>query len=332
MLAFSILLRISRPRFRHYILGPMLILFVSIWSFQDILDSFVYWGSNWIFDLLMIIVILWYFTVPANLWIYGWNDIADGDTDKFNNKKGNYEIKIEDSSMIKKKLRNSIWIWNIGYIVFWNIIFWYIIWLNQWYHNSLYNILLRFWFFIAISTGILFLFLLLSYLYSCKPLRAKARPFIDGIINILYIIIPFILWAVELYIQHLAYEPWVSTAIYVSRTTYSCLFLASLFRCMAMHCYSAIPDIEPDLQAGLNTTAVYLGKKKSLIYCTVLYLLSALFSFPVLGWFSIMAGTIYISIMLISYTRKDIFSLYTLFPYINLGIWFWLFRYIILYI
>ena len=109
-------------------------------------------------------------------------------------------------------------------------------------------------------------------------------------------------------------------------------FLAALFRCIAMHCYSAIPDIEPDDKAWLKTTAVYLWKQNSLLYCWLLYLLSAIFSFSSLWWFSIFWWIIYLTIMIISYKRKDIFWMYKLFPYINLILWFLLFRYIILYI
>ena len=109
-------------------------------------------------------------------------------------------------------------------------------------------------------------------------------------------------------------------------------FFAALLRCMAMHCYSAIPDIEPDRKAWLTTTAVYLGKQNSLIYCAVLYALSAFLSFPTLWWFSIVGWIIYISVMILSMVKKDLFALYKLFPYINLIIWFLLFRYIILYL
>ena len=170
-------------------------------------------------------------------------------------------------------------------------------------------------------SGILIWFFITSYLYSCKPLRAKAKPFIDGIMNVLYIATPFSI----IIIQHIL--QW-QTIYNLQLITYN--FFAALFRCMAMHCYSAIPDIEPDHKAWLTTTAVYLGKQKSLIYCVLLYVLSALLSFPTLGWFSLLAWLIYVSVMILSYQRSDIFALYKIFPYINLFIGFLLFWYIVL--
>ena len=322
-MSFLTLLKISRPRFWHYVLWPMLIYFAGSWYLTDMHASFLRWGTDWIVRLIIMIIILWYFTLPANLWIYGRNDIADGDTDKFNSKKWSYENKIDDSKTMKNKLRWNIWWWNVWYILLWTLIVWWIwqyqrnivtaeIWPMPWWPFP-FLVLLIF------SIICLFVFLLTSYLYSCRPLRAKAKPFIDGIMNILYIATPFSIILLE---NQRIFRP-ISTTI----ITYN--FFAALCRCMAMHCYSAIPDIEPDHQAWLTTTAVYLGKQNALIYCAILYLLSALLSFSTLWWFSILGWVIYGSVMIVSYYRKDIFALYKLFPYINLIIWFLLFWYII---
>lgn len=339
MLPFSTLLRISRPRFWHYVLGPMLILFASSGFFEEIQWSFSRWGTDWIFYWIVLLILLGYFMLPANLWIYGRNDIADGDTDKFNKKKGTYESKIDDSHSIKSKLKKSIWIWNIGYILMWSFLISFLMMIADCFPRSVnaymcdvlitrpWDFTLWLWWLYIIylwfTLLILLPFFITSYLYSCKPLRAKALPFVDGIMNILYIITPLsiIAWIDRSYSYTIFYLH--DVAIYG---------IAALFRCMAMHCYSAIPDIEADRQAWLNTTAVYLGKQKSLIYCTLLYILATALSFPILGWFSIVAGAIYLAMMLVSYTKKDIFSLYKLFPYINFAVGFSLFRYIILYV
>lgn len=324
-MSFATLLRISRPRFWHYVLWPMLIYFASSWYFKDIQESFSRWWTDRIFNLIIMIIILWYFTLPANLWIYGWNDIADGDTDKFNSKKWSYEAKIDDSTTIKNKLKWNIWWWNIGYILLWSLIVW---WISYYQRITIYQPQEMPWWpmptiiFLIFSILCLSIFLITSYLYSCRPLRAKAKPFIDGIMNILYITTPFSIILLE---NQRKFRPISNTIIIYN-------FFAALFRCMAMHCYSAIPDIEPDRQAWLTTTAVYLGKQNSLIYCTILYLLSALLSFTTLWWFSVLGWIMYSSVMIISYYKKDIFALYKLFPYINLIIWFLLFRYIILYV
>lgn len=324
-MSFSTLLRISRPRFWHYVLGPMLIYFASNGYFENIQSSFSRWGTDRIFDLIIMIIILWYFTLPANLWIYGRNDIADWDTDKFNSKKWSYEAKIDDSKKMKNKLKWNIWLWNIGYIIIWSLIVW---WISYYQQITVYQPQWIPWWpiptiiLLIVSITCLSLFLITSYLYSCRPLRAKAKPFIDGIMNVLYIATPFSIILLE---NQRKFWPISNTII-----TYN--FFAALFRCMAMHCYSAIPDIEPDHQAWLTTTAVYLGKQNSLIYCGILYLLSALLSFFTLWWFSVIWGIVYLSMIILSYKRQDIFWLYKLFPYINLIIWFCLFWYIILFV
>lgn len=338
---FSTLLKISRPRFWHYVLWPMLIYFASNGFLDEIYASWSRWGTDWIFYLIILIIILGYFTLPANLWIYGRNDIADSDTDKFNTKKWTYEAKIDDSETMKNKLKWNIWWWNIGYIVIGTFIGTNIMMIADCFPwtihsdrcslfitnpiSTLFNYATLLW--IGITISGLLLFLLTSYLYSCKPLRAKAKPFIDGIMNVLYIAVPFSIITVTILSALInRYE----IGFNIELISYN--FFAALLRCMAMHCYSAIPDIEPDRQAWLNTTAVYLGKQNSLIYCAILYGLSAVLSFPTLWWFSIVGWIIYISVMILSMYKKDLFALYKLFPYINLVIWFLLFRYIILYL
>lgn len=314
----------------------MLIYFASSWYFENIQSSFSRGGTDRIFHTIILIIILWYFTLPANLWIYGWNDIADEDTDKFNSKKWSYEAKIEDSKTMKNKLKWNIWWWNIWYLVIWAIIISMLGFMNimiSEYGISegiyvikryIYDIIYLWILYIPFTIVFIIPFFITSYLYSCKPLRAKAKPFIDGIMNILYIATPFTI----IFISHFDY--WDYSLSTISIIIYN--FLAALFRCMAMHCYSAIPDIEPDHKAWLTTTAIYLGKNKSLIYCGILYLLSAILSFPTLWWFSILWGIVYLIMIIISYYKKDIFVLYKLFPYINLIIGFSLFWYIILYI
>ena len=336
---FSTLIRISRPRFWHYVLWPMLIYFAGSWYLDEIYSSWSSWWTDWIFQLIILIIILGYFTLPANLWIYGRNDIADGDTDKFNSKKWTYEEKIGNSTSIKNKLKWNIWWWNIGYIVIGTIVLfsWDLIlsliseyWKSEGIFTTkrdIFQILYLWILYIPFIIWILFPFLLTSYLYSCNPLRAKAKPFIDGIMNVLYIAVPFSIIGVTILSALInRYE----IGFNIELITYN--FFAALLRCMAMHCYSAIPDIEPDRKAWLTTTAVYLGKQNSLIYCAVLYALSAILSFPTLWWFSIVGWIIYISVMILSMVKKDLFALYKLFPYINLIIWFLLFRYIILYL
>jgi len=49
---------------------------------------------------------------------------------------------------------------------------------------------------------------------------------------------------------------------------------------MAMHAYSAIPDIQADTEAEIKTVATLYGKTGTLIFCIVCYLLAIILSFP----------------------------------------------------
>ena len=322
-MSFSTLLRISRPRFRHYVLWPMLLLFAVSWFLTN--RIYIPWLSHdqtmnvLICRIIALVIIGGYFTLPANLWIYGRNDIADGDTDIHNAKKGEYENLLLTN---KTSLKICIIAINILYIFFGALVFTYVD-----FYYATWNILYTSFRgsvgeYNRIAYVCLIPFFITSYLYSCPPLRAKALPFIDGIMNILYIITPFtlILW-IDREFSYMIFS--LHHALPIA--------IASLCRCMAMHCYSAIPDIDADRQAWLTTTAVYLGKQKALIYCGILYLVSAIFSFPTLWWMSIVGGVVYLTMISISYCYEDIFWLYKKFPLINLIIGFSLFRYILLF-
>jgi len=44
---------------------------------------------------------------------------------------------------------------------------------------------------------------------------------------------------------------------------------------MAMHTFSAIPDVDPDRRAGIRTTATVLGHRYAVAYCGLVWLLAA---------------------------------------------------------
>ena len=324
------LLRISRPRFWIYVLWPVIVYFAGSGLLTRLYHTVT--SQNilaYIGDIVMIAVVIWYFTLPANLWIYGWNDIADEDTDTLNEKKWAYEENIHTQWIqYKKSLKKHIRWWNIWYIVIWSLIIaittsifaWYqqeIIW-NPW---PIFPRWITWGILCLIAIGYLLPFWITAYLYSCLPLRAKAKPFIDGIMNILYIITPIMFALLPLSISY-------TSSGNIETIIFACI--AGWLRCMAMHCYSAIPDIIPDAQAWLKTTAVYLGKQKALIYCGILYGLAALLSYPILWVGSIIWGVIYLTMIIVSYRKQDIFWLYKIFPYINFAVGFWLFWWLIL--
>ena len=77
------IVEISRPRFWLYLAGTYLVGYAfgaeNIYSLQNF---------NFIIHFL-------FFLIPANIFLYGINDIYDEDTDQFNQKKGTYEHKLQ---------------------------------------------------------------------------------------------------------------------------------------------------------------------------------------------------------------------------------------------
>lgn len=149
---------------------------------------------------------------------------------------------------------------------------------------------------------ILLAFLFLSWQYSAPPIRAKARPFLDMAFNSLYIL-PGLL----------AYFLWTETFPPLG------IFLAGICWTMAMHAYSAVPDIDSDKKAGLATIATVLGYDRTLLLCLFLYVISSIVATKYLGFMSLMLGGVYVTLMTLSLLTKQeyIFIYYKKFPLIN---------------
>ena len=258
------LIKISRPRFWVYITGPFLIGVVAASPVQS-------WP--------LIILLGVYFTFPANLLIYGINDIFDYETDKHNPKKVAYE------TLVKPKEQKQLWRW----IAITNAPF--LLLLPLLGNNGRWAV-----------AGFLFF----GIFYSMPPIRAKVRPLLDSIFNVLYIFPGIVGYAV------------------VSKTLPSLyLCLAAAFWCMAMHAYSAVPDIGADRKAKIDTIATKLGKTGTLLFCLACYGLAAGLTISVLGQFSIAAGLLYGFMMIITVRARNansVMQLYSLFPYINMGV------------
>ena len=142
------LLKVSRPRFWFYVFGPYLVGLVA--------------GAESPRQLYSLFFALYgvYFTFPANLLIYGVNDIYDYETDTLNEKKTEYEILVTPA--LRSKLWLAIFITNFAFI-------------GIFFHGG----------FPTIVAGIGFLFF--SVFYSAPPIRAKSKPFLDSAFNILYV-------------------------------------------------------------------------------------------------------------------------------------------------
>ena len=265
-------LKVSRPRFWIYIIGPVLLVLASFLNISK--------------DLLLLIL---YLTYPANLLIYGVNDIADRDTDALNIKKGSYEHLLQLKEI--KSLMFAILITNLPFLFL----------LPSLPFNAVISMCL-FWFF--------------SIFYSLKPIRAKAIPFVDSIFNILYIF------------------PAIAVYFTLGGTNINYFVItAGTLWVMAMHAYSAIPDIDSDKQANLKTSATVLGKNLGLAWCFILYFGSAVLSSFTIGFISYILLIPYALLMILSMkTRNDaeLLSIYKYFPYLNTLSGMILFFYIIL--
>jgi 4-hydroxybenzoate polyprenyltransferase len=101
-------------------------------------------------------------------------------------------------------------------------------------------------------------FLVLGAAYSAPPLRFKTTPLLDSVSNGLYIL------------------PGVAAYVHVAEARPDLWIVAGAWAwTMAMHTFSAIPDIEPDRRAGIRTTATVLGEPGTLAYCAIVWTTAA---------------------------------------------------------
>lgn len=272
-MTFSQILRTSRPRFWIYLAGPFLVGYAIVLGNASMLTEPLFW----IFGI--------YFTFPANLFLYGINDIHDYETDKHNPKKKDYE------QLLSPEQHYPLLQW----IVYSNIPFLFL------------SVFLP-----PLAQSGVILFFLLGWQYSAPPIRAKTIPLLDSTFNVLYIL------------------PGVVSFFSVPSANFSWdIFLAAMFWAMAMHAYSAIPDIETDRTANIQTVGTLLGINGTLIFCTILYGMSYILVLPFLSFFAHVLGIVYMGMMLItSILPHHRLTLYTFFPWINTIMGFLLFWYV----
>jgi 4-hydroxybenzoate polyprenyltransferase len=243
-------------------------------------------GYSWSWVAAVALLI---FTFPANLFIYGINDLFDQETDRLNPKKQGYETLL-DPRQTKRLL------WTIVLSLAPGIVL--LLFLPQ-------------------KAFIAFLvFLFLGAFYSAPPIRAKARPFLDALFNVLYLLPALVAWYA-----------------FGGRALNWSLVVAGMAWCMAMHAYSAVPDIAADEQSHLQTVATVLGKRLTLLFCAALYLVSALVAFLSIGPLALVIGGVYLVLMGLSactVTSAQLFRYYRWFPWVNSLVGFGLFWWMIL--
>ena len=263
-LALRRLLKISRPRFWVYILGPYLLGCIAAIGTQVA-------QLNW----LMVVFVI-FFTFPANLLIYGVNDIFDYETDKENPKKQGYEALVKPSE--HTPLRNAILLFTVPFLL----------------------ALLKA---SALAQVALVGFVFFSIFYSAKPIRAKARPILDSVFNILYV-----------------FPALVGFLLAGGTHVIWMYFIAGCLWCMAMHAYSAVPDITVDHASGIETIATLLGAKWTLALCGVLYVCAGILAtLAGLGVTAALLTIVYVLLIIISLCtpKEELHSVYRHFPLIN---------------
>ncbi len=275
------LFKVSRPRFWAYLFGPFIV-GVATFGQQEVAHHAV-----------LLACMALYFTLPANLLIYGINDIHDYETDKQNPKKKHYEALVKPSD--HKLLYRAMALSNIPFIVSFLVLPGVPV--------------------VARLSLVLFLFFGVGY--STPPIRAKVRPFIDTVFNSLYVFPALVSYGIVA-------NAWPPLAVFIAATAW----------CMAMHAYSAIPDIQADKKAGIGTVAAVLGAYGTLVFCGVCYVVAGVLSYEWLGVFGLMLAALYIGILLITASKGigKVFVLYKLFPKINLAVGFVLFWYVSLWL
>ncbi|WP_276281120.1 prenyltransferase [Halorussus caseinilyticus] len=233
------LLKLSRPRFWLYLAGPVLV--------------GVAYGASGVADLFApaSVALFAYFLVPANVYLYGVNDAFDADIDAQNPKKTGEDAREE-------RFRGGLAVNAVVAVC------------------GLAGLALAG----ALATGALagasapasanaepvawgagawvLAFLALGYAYSGPPFRLKTAPPLDSVSNGLYVL------------------PGAAAYVALAGEQPPALALAGGWLwAMAMHTFSAVPDIEPDRRAGIRTTATLLGERRTLAYCAVCWSLAA---------------------------------------------------------
>ena len=259
------IIRISRPRFWLYEMGTYFIgVLVATRFLTDLLD-------------LEILIFGFFFLIPANILIYGINDIFDYETDRLNPKKVEYE------TLLVPEKHKSVWVWilatNIPFLV-------YAFTINQ-------------------KTGIyLLIFYFFASFYSATPVRAKIRPFFDSLFSAGHYIFTGVF---GYFLAGGEGFPLVG-------------FVAGILWAMAMHAYSAVPDIKADTDAGFRTIATWLGRNGTIAMCLLFYVASAVLFSTLVGVFPLIAVLVYVFLMIKSLSTKDenkLFKIYTYFPWVN---------------
>jgi len=259
------LIALSRPRFWLYELGTFALgVLMALSAYHE--------TSWWLVGLFAL-----YFWFPANLLIYGINDVYDYETDRRNPKKQGYEDVLAPE--LHSPVLRAVFLTSLPFVVV--------------------AILL-----VPASALVAFLvFLGCAVFYSMPPLRAKARPVLDSLFSAGH---------------------YVATGVfgyYLAGGSGDILLpvVAGMLWAMAMHAYSAVPDIAADTEAGVPTIATFLGGTRTVIVCFLAYAAAGFIGYLYLDLWALVLTAPYLVLMIRSLWCEEsaLLRVYRYFPYLN---------------
>jgi 4-hydroxybenzoate polyprenyltransferase len=136
--------------------------------------------------------------------------------------------------------------------------------------------------------------------YSAPPLRFKTTPFLDSLSNGLYVLPGVVAYAA------VAGEAPPAAAV-----------AGGWLWAMGMHTFSAIPDIDPDREAGVRTTATVLGERRTYAYCGCCWLAAAAVFGSVHAFFAAVLGIYPVAVAAVAPSDVDVDRAYWWFPAVN---------------
>ncbi|MFB6252912.1 MAG: prenyltransferase [Halobellus sp.] len=256
------LLTLSRPRFWLYLAGPVV---VGV--------AFGVESRSGLFSPLTLGLFA-YFLLPANVFLYGVNDVFDADVDTENPKKESKEARWQGDPTVAAVVAVTTLAGALTFAATPRLAWPYL-------------------------AG----FFLLGFQYSAPPLRFKTTPLLDSLSNGLYVLPGAAAYA----------------AVAGAHPPLAALAGAWLWA-MGMHTFSAIPDIEPDREAGIRTTATFLGERRTLVYCLACWLAAA----AVFGLVDYRLGAVLVAypvlVFAIRFAGVDVSRAYWWYPALNTAV------------
>ena len=143
-------------------------------------------------------------------------------------------------------------------------------------------------------------FMLLGVGYSAPPVRFKTTPFLDSLSNGLYALPGAAAYA----------------TVAGAHPPLAALVGAWLWT-MGMHTFSAIPDIDPDREAGIRTTATVLGERRTYGYCFAAWTAAALGFAAVDVRLGALLGVYPVFVAWVAVSSIDVARAYWWFPAVN---------------